>query len=178
METSIDWIYDLEDEYKNQTSNEVINISDWNNEDDCIEIPKELIIKASNINTFDYSKYYFIGLLEETYQKLNHFIYKKYNININVDNTLLVNNSTYALFLICKALKELKLKRILLITPCYFSIERNLNELNFTIVYYHLTSTNNFSFYIEEIEKIIDDQFIDAVFITNCTSRFIRTASR
>ena len=24
METSIDWIYDLEDEYKNQTSNEVI----------------------------------------------------------------------------------------------------------------------------------------------------------
>ena len=167
METSIDWIYDLEDEYKNQTSNEVINISDWNNEDDCIEIPKELIIKASNTNTFDYSKYYFIGLLEETYQKLNHFIYKKYNININVDNTLLVNNSTYALFLTCKALKELKLKRILLITPCYFSIERNLNELNFTIVYYHLTSTNNFSFYIEEIEKIIDEQFIDAVFITN-----------
>lgn len=46
METSIDWIYDLEDEYKNQTSNEVINISDWNNEDDCIEIPKELIIKG------------------------------------------------------------------------------------------------------------------------------------
>ena len=56
METSIDWIYDLEDEYKNQTSNEVINISDWNNEDDCIEIPKELIIKASNTNTYNTPK--------------------------------------------------------------------------------------------------------------------------
>ena len=167
MNTSIDWIYDLEDEYKNQTSNVVINISDWNNEDDCIEIPKELIIKASNINPFDYSKYYFIGLLEETYHKLNHFIYQQYNIRINTDNILLVNNSTYALFLTCKALKELKLKRILLITPCYFSIEHNLNELNFTIIYYHLTSTNNFSFCFEDIEKIIDEQFIDAVFITN-----------
>jgi len=167
MDSSIDWIYDLEDEYKNQISREVINISDWNNEDNCIEIPKEIIIKSSNTNLFNYSKYYFIGLLEKSCNLLSEYIYYNYNIKINVDDILLVNNSTYALFLTCKALKELKLKRTLLVTPCYFSIEHNLKEFDFSIVYYHLTTANNFLFDSEEISKIIDEQFIDVVFITN-----------
>lgn len=178
MDSNIDWIYDLEDEFKNQTNKEVINISDWNNEDQCIEIPREILLNSSNIDLFNFSKYYYIESLEKSRAILKQYIFTTYNINIDDRDILFVNNSTYAIFLVCKVLKELKQKRALLITPAYFSIEHNLKDFNFSIIYYHLTTSNDFIIDLESISKIIDEQFIDVVFITNpifCTGLEIET---
>ncbi len=167
MNNSIDWIYDLENEFNLQFNKEITNISDWNNEDNCIDIPKGLLYNASNIEMFDFSKYYFIESLNNSKKLLQSYILGEYNITLETKDILFVNNSTYAIFSICKALKELKLKRALLLTPAYFSIEHNLNELDFSIVYYHLTTKDNFSFDLEKLSDIIDEQFIQVVFFTN-----------
>lgn len=177
MDNNIDWIYNLEDEFRLNNKDEIINISDWNNEDSNIFIPNKLLVLSSKISSFEYSKYYFIETIKDSKTSLSNFIKLSYKININKNNILLVNNSTYAIYLVCKSLKELNLNRALLITPLYFSIEHNLKKLDFSLTYYHLTNENNFNFNLENISKLLDEQYIEVVFLTNpifCVGQVIK----
>lgn len=169
MDSDLSWLYLLEDRFNREIGEKLIKPSDWHNEDINLVLPHKLLNKIGKINTYEYRKYKFLDSIMESKEVFSKYLYKKYSIKFQSDEISFAHNGTAALTLITRLLSKKGCKRVLLITPFYFSMRDNLKQQGMEIFYYHLSNKNDFKINTNELLKIVEEQFIDMIFITTPT---------
>jgi len=168
----------LRTDYINNINIVPFSPSDWNNNDNTIKFPINIIEKAmeNNKNHHKYTFMYDLINLKTNYCK---FIKNYLHYDINTNNMAISQNSTSSIYLSMQALFENKIKRFLVITPTYFSILDTIKSNKTTnIYYYHLNDSNNFKINIDKLKKIIGEQYIECLIITDpifCTSQEVNS---
>lgn len=168
MNYDIEWLF--EKIYKIKSKNPDISLnflSDWdcytNSETVFSELIADLFEDAKkNVHKYHYSfeQFELKSLISETMQA-------RYNLQIDRDNFTISPSATTSIYLCIKAIEKMGYKRGLLFTPAYFSLYKNLDISNIEIVYFHLLTENNYAINFEDVEKIIKEQEIDCLFLTD-----------
>lgn len=165
--TSIKLLMESKNEYDLTHKEQSIFLSDWDVEVDTkpysILLNNDLInIPSSNVNSY----YYWTD--EHGYAPLFANYYRqKFNQSINLDTFLIGNNGTSSIMLSMIALSELSINRVLVFTPVYFSTLNLLEMLNFQIYRYDLKIEDNFQINFEKLEEYIENNRIEALFVTD-----------
>lgn len=165
--TSIKLLMESKNEYDLTHKEQSIFLSDWDVEVDTkpysMLLNNDLInIPSSNVNSY----YYWTD--EHGYAPLFANYYRqKFNQSINLDTFLIGNNGTSSIMLSMIALSELSINRVLVFTPVYFSTLNLLEMLNFQIYRYDLKIEDNFQINFEKLEEYIENNRIEALFVTD-----------
>jgi aspartate/methionine/tyrosine aminotransferase len=165
MDTDLEWLFERYYQMRKESHN-ISFLSDWNCDNLEIEEFKQLINNVHSQSAANFKKYAFS--YEQFDLKLN--IAKATSdigVTLSDEDVTLTPNSTLSIYLTVQALKKLEIKRVMLFTPAYFSVHHVLKEANLEVIYYHLTDSNNFAIDVEQVKKIIDEQFIQAIFLTD-----------
>lgn len=76
-------------------------------------------------------------------------------------------SATISLYLVAQVMETLNTKRILVITPAYFSTHESLSKAKLSVYYYHLRDGNSLQIDYNQVEHIIKEQFIDGIILTD-----------
>lgn len=152
---SVEWEQKLSHQYFSKQGKYPINVSDWNT--DRIdyffleEFGKKLKLDSVRIDNYN--------LDDES-----DFIANPFFQNLN---GILVTNGTTALSVTIKAYKDMGCKRFLVISPAYFSIKNCVESCGETLIYFPLRKNNNYKVNINKFTRMVKDQVVDCVIITN-----------
>jgi len=176
MNYSLEWLMKLKIDYMNSMDIVPFSPSDWNNNDNTIKFPLHVIEKAME-NNKDHHKYTFMYDLISLKKSYSDFIKKHLNYDIDTKNISISQNSTSSIYLSIQALFSKQIKRFLVVTPTYFSIlDAIKSDKTANIYYYHLKDINDFEINLNKLKKIINEQYIECLIITDpifCTSKEI-----
>lgn len=161
MDNSIEWLF--EEVYKNREKREVNFLSDWNVISNTSISTNFLFNNFEGISKYNYA-YEQFELKEQILSVLNDGFCNK---EIKINEITISPSATSSIFLMSKALSLLSIKRILVFTPLYFSILKSIVDTGGQVFYYHLLDDNNLNIDINEVNKIIQEQLIDAIVITD-----------
>jgi aspartate/methionine/tyrosine aminotransferase len=167
MNDSFDWILEEVKKYIAEKRKYPAFISDWDSDIHENAYPHSLI-KKSLQNSIGKSRDYVFPedqiILKE---KIEKYIQLESHANLTTKNISLLTNSTSALYLSLVSLKKMGISRFLVITPAYYSVLDTLADLNAAVIYCHLVDSLNFQIDAEKVKSLIDEQFIQAVIITD-----------
>lgn len=167
MDTSIEWIWEDIGKYTSLTNKQPFFPSDWDTEVDAISYPHQIIEQALEQSKKDSNLYCFSDDQTETKEIIKKYLNLNNNAKIGESNIAFSINSTNALYLSLCALKKTGITRFLVITPTYYSIIDSLRDLGCNIFFYHLRDLSAFSLDIDFIQDAINEQFVEAVILTD-----------
>ncbi|HVU98512.1 MAG TPA: pyridoxal phosphate-dependent aminotransferase [Puia sp.] len=142
-------------------------LSDW----DCYSESDQELVEIVN-STFDAAKektekYLFPYEQLQLKEQIRGFLETSYHLHYKDDDLTISPSSTVSISLVTSALHLLGCKRLLVITPAYFSLLTNIKKLPFEIVYHHLFNREGFDLRLGQLETLVVEQYIDAVFLTD-----------
>jgi len=165
MNYSVEWLFEEVYKLKQEKPEEKIHfISDWDIErEESKEFNNVLaaVYNKAGENSFKYNYSYEQFAIKE---QIIGYANKRYSLPILQTELSITPSSTISIFLILSGLKELGIKRILVITPTYFSVHDSLKKNNLNLFYFHLRD-NKISF--TELERVIKEQFIECIILTD-----------
>jgi len=157
-------IFEMEKSFYQKHQKKPYSPSDWEFDYTKILLPSTSLTKTIVGSRKNFSKYLYIYNQEY----LKSLIVERLEIkDERLKKITITPSSTAALFLITKAISKLKKQRCLIVTPFYFSIDKSLKDGSCEIFYYHLTPENNYIISKSRIQKIIRNQYIDLLIITD-----------
>lgn len=165
----IEELLDLEDieklemKYEKEFGYEPFNISTWNPSQEFI---KNHVLTNFNLNldidNSSYIKYLYSYELEK--QSLN--LLKLKLANTTEIECILTNTGTATIDLVVSVLKQLNIKKILIISPTYFSVFYNCMQKNIDIIELHIKRIDG-QYFLPKEEILCNLRFVDALWITN-----------
>lgn len=139
-------------------------ISDWDSSSNIIVRPKTILDNSLKKSLGNIDKYFFI---EDDFGKDSVIeFFKTYNVILDKNSFLVGPNASLMLTTALIALKDIGIKNVLIILPVYFSIPQILRILNINYILYE-TIFPNYQLNFKEIKTLIQENSIDAIFITD-----------
>lgn len=169
MDTDLQWLYTLQNKFNSEIGKTIINPSDWHNEDINLTFPYELLGSMKNIDMNSYREYKFLDTMSLPKEILRNYLVSKFKTKFMDSEISFAHNGTAALSLVIRALSKNGAKRALVVTPCYFSIHDSFSQEDIEVIYYHLSTENNFEINIDSLLRLVNEQYVDLVFITTPT---------
>ena len=134
MNYSVEWLFEEVYKLKQEKPEEKIHfISDWDIErEESKEFNNVLaaVYNKAGENSFKYNYSYEQFAIKE---QIIGYANKRYSLPILQTELSITPSSTISIFLILSGLKELGIKRILVITPTYFSVHDSLKKNNLNL---------------------------------------------
>ncbi len=162
--TSIKTIMQSKDTFQKRTGTSPIFLSDWDADYNSIHLPE---LNFSSTNLADVQKYYFWTDEENYRANIKSFFSDKFSHSLANEHFTIGSNGTSCLTLTLLALKESGKNHLLVLTPVYFSTLNLLDELDFEVTEYRLSSDDNFNVQIDKLEKLFVKNSIDVLIFTN-----------
>lgn len=168
LDLDIEWLF--EEVYRRREenpSNPPVFVSDWDViSDHQAEFAKLLtsVFKVAETRT---SKYVYGYEQFSLKRQLIDFARKISQLSLDESNLVLSPSATASIYLLAQGLKSLNLTRILLITPAYFAVHDSLHKAQLKVFYYHLKDQEELQLNFEAIGRIIKEQNIHVLFLTD-----------
>lgn len=166
MDQSIYWLYEHEDTYRRRTGRQVWSLSDWHNDPGDVLLPARMLGEL-NIDKSAASRYRFLDSINETKNNIALFYRNTYSINLEKADIALCHNGTSAIYLLVQSLASHGVRRVLVVTPAYFSLFSALDLARLTPIYAHCNLLDSLSMDAHRIVAVARDQMADAIFLTN-----------
>lgn len=163
FETSIKELMKAKNSYILEHGNEPIFLSNWDSDAKSISIPDF----DYNLVKEDAQKYYYFTDEINNKRYFNTFYQHNFNSSLDDDNFTIASNGTSCLMLSLIALKEMELNNVLITTPIYFSTLNLLDEFNYNVDRFNLSSKNNYKIDLQKLEDDIKKKNIQILIITN-----------
>lgn len=167
MEHDIEWLFEEVYKIKREGVRDIHFISDWDvqgeKDMEFSAILNEVYTKAGT-NSLKYNYAYEQFSLKDQVLRLAN---TDRSLNLNEAEITITPSATISIYLTAQALYLLNIKRILIITPAYFSTHESFKKANSQVFYYHLNDKSGLSLNIDELESIIKQQFIQGIIITD-----------
>ncbi len=139
-------------------------ISDWDSSTNIVSRPKTILEDSLKRSLNSMDKYFFI---EDDFGKDSVIkCFKNFNVALDKNSFLIGPNASLMLTTALIALKDSGIKNVLIILPVYFSIPQILRILDIKYIKYN-TNFPQYQLNFEEIKILLQDNHIDAVFITD-----------
>lgn len=167
MLNSNKWLEDLYLEYERRFLKPPLFLSDWDSDQHELKFPTKIINDALQNTKTDFYKYSYIDSDTNEKQLIVDYMNKRANIKLSYKNISVNLNSTNSLYLALLALNNIDVKRIIVITPTYYSVLETLKQLDSHIIYYHLIDKDSFNINIKELTNLVENQFINAILMTD-----------
>jgi aspartate/methionine/tyrosine aminotransferase len=162
MDTNIEWLF--EEVYKLRKERREINfLSDWDGESTSSAEMENFIKRVYSSSAQQSEKYIFSYEQFELKSKVAHALNAANNLTLTDDSISITPSATVSLFLAIQSFAALGIKRVLVLTPSYFSVHQALARSSCHVFYHHLLDTDEFSLRTEEIQQKIDEQEIDCI---------------
>ena len=162
-QTSIKALMTAKTQYQTKTGNDPIFLSDWDSDYTSIQMPTLKI----NSSLSALQKYYFWTDEWNFRESIQVFFTRQYNYSLSTDEFAIGTNGTASIMLALTALKEAGKRCALIVTPVYFSTLNLLDELEFNVVEFNLSSKNDFVIDTQAIELAIIKNRVDVLIVTN-----------
>jgi len=166
VDTSLAWLYEEEGAYRRQTGEPLWSISDWHNDPGDIALPTTMLA-GLRVDAVSMSRYRFLDTVNSTKGHIGSFYRCYCGVNLDPESFALCSNGTAALTLSIRCLAEQGVRRMLVLTPAYFSLFKVLDSHGITTIYMHSDLTDEIVLDVDRILHIARHQMVDAVFITN-----------
>lgn len=166
MEYDVQWLIDEYLEHIKYVEETPLFPSNWEIDIQNTKLPVELLDSGYSSYRNKSHNYFFMDeIISE--KKAIESAAKRYNIPLASESISICGNGTTAIFLSLKALNDSGIKRFLIITPVYFTTLNNLRELDISLCYYHLREENSYQIDFLELCRVIEEQFIEAIILTD-----------
>lgn len=162
-DTSIKQLMLARKNYFSQTGRSPIFLSDWDSELDQVVIPTIPL----NVTNDEMHKYYFWTDEENFRTRFKSFFEKVFAENLDINSFAIGANGTSCLALSLMALKEIGIKKAMIVTPIYFSTLNLLDMLEFDVDEYPLQSDMNFTIDLERLAYALQQQKPQVLIITD-----------
>lgn len=166
MDTSLAWLYEHEEEYRKRTGQPLWSISDWHNDPGDLVLPSTLL-STLNVDANAITRYRFLDTVRDTKHQIVSFYRECCAIELPNDSLTICQNGTAALNLIIKSLVDDCVRRILVVTPAYFSLLSVSNLYRLNTVYAHADLLEDLDVNADRVLKVAQEQMVDAIFLTN-----------
>ena len=176
MDNSIDWIFDLDAEYRAKTNRQPYFPSTWDIDADALALPRAMVERALQKSLDHSHEYLFVDELIGCKDDYAALLKRTCGLEVPREQIAIMPNVTAALFLSLKALGQLGATRFLVVTPCYFSVLDTLKDMDASIFFHHLQDSEEFCIDVDRLQRDLEHQFIDAVIVTDpvfCAGRDI-----
>src|ERR1700722_12283933 len=168
MDRDIEWLFKEWYEVKKDKPNEEISfISNWDALGEDVYDFKILINEVYDQASKDSSKYNYSYEQFSLKEQIINFANEQYSLKILEQEITITPSSTTSIFMTTLALSELGVKRVLVITPTYFSTLESMKRGKNEVFYYHLKDSGNLIINFIELESILKEQYIDCIFLTD-----------
>lgn len=164
FQTSIKTLMQARTDYLQEKGISPIFLSDWDSDYSRIKMPAIQALKPSQP---DLQKYYFWTDEEQYRTYIKNYIEQSFHVTLSQDNFAIGSNGTSCLMLALAALRESGKKHALIVTPIYFSTLNLLDELNYDVTIFTLSSEDNFNVDTSTLKTVISKRSIDVLIITN-----------
>lgn len=161
------WVEQYYKAYKRQFTREPFFLSDWDIEPERVLFPKTIINEASSRALNNSHKYLFSEDLHDLKEQLSTTITEDETVKIQPNQIGIFSNPTNALYLTINALVKKGIKRYLIVTPAYYTVEEALFKLHVDVTYFHLSNQNGYLFEVDKFTELCCTQNIEAVIITD-----------
>lgn len=162
--TSIKSLMQARFDFQKERGIEPIFLSDWDSDYNSIHMPN---LAFNNACLADVQKYYFWTDEEGYRTTIQSFFFNQFSKSILKECFTIGSNGTSSMMLALMALKEAGKHRALIVTPVYFSTLNLLDELDFDVVEYRLSTSNNFTIQMDAVKDSIIKHNVDTLIITN-----------
>jgi aspartate/methionine/tyrosine aminotransferase len=166
VDTSLSWLYEHEDKYRQSTGNSLWSISDWHNDPGDIALPVAML-SALKVDSTTMMRYRFLDNINATKRQIASCYRECFSVGLKHDNLAFCQNGTSALNLSIRSLAEEGVRRVLVITPAYFSLFSVLDLYGLSTVYVHSDLIEDSAIDVDRILRTARDQLADAIFLTN-----------
>ena len=166
MDTSLAWLYEHEEEYRKRTGQPLWSISDWHNDPGDLVVPSTLL-STLNVDENAITRYRFLDTVRDTKHQIVSFYRECCAIELPNDSLTICQNATAALNLIMKSLADDSVRRILVVTPAYFSLLSVSNLYRLNTVYAHADLLEGLDVNADRVLEVAQEQMVDAIFLTN-----------
>ena len=166
MEYSSDWLlHILNDHKKKFPDREIHFISDWDAIDHHAQYPYELIrnsLVASNTDVLSYS-------FSDEQVETKEFLLSNLELRpyVSAENLAITISATASIFLSLASLVKRGVKKFLVFTPVYYSVIDTLKDFGAQSLLFNLLDKDDFHFDISHIKRIISDNKIEAIILTD-----------
>lgn len=151
-------------EYTELTHKSPFFISDWDSLANNISRPKMILEDSLKKSLNNMDKYFFI---EDDFGKDSVIkFFNNFNVELDKNSFLIGPNASLMLTTALIALKDIGIKNVLIILPVYFSIPQILRILGIKYIQYD-TMFPEYQLNFEEIKTLLQENYIDAIFITD-----------
>lgn len=167
MDHDIEWLFEEVYKIKRENSRNIHFISDWDVKG---ENPMEFSRLLSQVYTDSSTSSLKYNYAYEQFSLKNQILESAnpdQSLNLVETEITITPSATISLYLCAQALYSLDVKRILIVTPAYFSTHESFNKAGCHVFYYHLKDDRNLQIDINEIESIIKQQYIQGVVLTD-----------
>ncbi len=164
MDTSLAWLYELEDRYAGETGRSHWSLSDWHNEPGDVILPVELL-SSLTIEPEAATKYRFLDTSEWLKKSVSCFYRDNLDFDLPYNLMAFCHNGTTSIHLVVQALTQKGMKRALVVTPAYFSLLSSLERCGVATVYHHLNPLSGLEIEAKSIIEAAKAQMVQAIFI-------------
>lgn len=166
MDFSLRHLDELKSLYISQYQSDPFCISDWHCDDVDLIVPEFIKAISSTMGEDEHTRYQFADELGATKHNIAYHIRDSASIDTGRDNITFTSTATAALNLLAVAFKEMHVKRLLVVTPVYFSFLDAARRAGLEIIYHHLNPTLGLIIDYHAIKHMIKSQYVDAVYVT------------
>lgn len=168
MNHDIEWLFEEVYKIKRNSQEKIHFISDWDVQGESpIEFTNLLntVYQESSSNSLKYNYAYEQFSLKE--QIINQAKDCLPSLKLEETELAITPSATISIYLTAQALAAMNIKRILIITPAYFSTHESFNKTDCKVSYYHLRDETNLKIDFTELKAIIKQQFIEGIVLTD-----------
>lgn len=166
MDTDIEWLF--EEVYRYRKEGKTIDfLSDWDGESAPSADMNHFLTEIYNGSAKLSGKYIFSYEQFELKNKVMQAVNNTANLMLTDCSISITPSATVSIFLAVQSFATLGIQRVLVLTPCYFSIHQALERTTCHVFYHHLLDGDFFSLRIEEIEQKIEEQEIDCIMFSD-----------
>lgn len=168
LDFNIEWLF--EEAYRikrDSTKKAPYFLSNWDVDGAKLAIVDKLVSEIHSNASTQSSLYNYSFEQFDLKDEIRGLLQNQFSVEIFESEITICPSATSSIYLVIESLAQLTNKRLLITTPIYFSVHESLRRQSFSTFFYHLNDHNNYKIDYHEFERIIIDQFIQVIYITD-----------
>ncbi|MDF2449472.1 MAG: hypothetical protein K0R26_1976 [Bacteroidota bacterium] len=167
MDHDIEWLFEEVYKIKRENTRDVQFLSDWDVKGESPIEFSSLLSQVYNDSSVSSLKYNYAYEQFSLKNQILEFANTDQSLKLLETEITITPSATISLYLCAQALAALDIKRILIITPAYFSTHESFDKAGCHVFYYHLKDDHNLQLDLNEIESLIEQQYIQGIVLTD-----------
>ncbi|WP_207104483.1 aminotransferase class I/II-fold pyridoxal phosphate-dependent enzyme, partial [Rhizobium leguminosarum] len=164
---SIERIFDIERQFLKQHKRLPVSASDWHLNGDPHYVPTINLEGTSSQLGTSLSAYLFADSREKEKERVINYMIETQNIFVDRESVSIYHNATSAIFALLKIVTSRKRSRVLVQSPCYFSIYSALDIIGLQPILYRSKAVDNFVIDPGDLLETAREQAIDLIIFTD-----------